>query len=75
MDFQKWNIIAEHLKRNNKTKLLFSLIETMSHVTVKMELPQLQVQKSGSRANLSKEVQNRKDHEYLLWVNKSQIPS
>lgn len=75
MDFQKWKIIAEHLKRNKRANLPFSLIETISHVTAKAELPQLQIQKRGSLANLSMKIPNRKDHEYVRWLNKSQMPS
>lgn len=74
MDFQKWKSIAEHLKRNKRTNLPVSLIETISRVTVKTELPQLQIQKRGDLANPSMDIQNRKDHEFVLWVNKSQIP-
>lgn len=65
MDFQKRKIIAEHLKRNKRTDLPFGLIETTSHVTVKIELPQLQIHKRGSLATLRMKIQNRKDHEYV----------
>lgn len=75
MDFHEWKIFAEYLKRNKRTNLPFSLIETIFHVTVKTEFPQSQIQKKGSLANLSTDIWNRKDHEYVLWVNKSQIPS